>query len=245
MTKLVSKLITEIRTGNIIKYPTITLNNRLAPNYNAFLNFRNWFTGDNKQTKDVKNSQFNNVCKEDHDYSYNNYLLHRKTFNVSLHTFDMDITKYRTFLLNVPCFPSTYDELQKLIQKRNIKNEIVSENEKLHFCLSSLTPSNSINFDGINAHQYVEIFKKYEKNNIDGGKLFKVQDINYIDGDIIRLKCVSINDNKIKFIHGQYHEIITDLDMEIIYFRNNFETKRLIYEKYAGNSADKHHFEIQ
>lgn len=224
----------KLKVGNVFKFPAIKLCPDMEANYLAFCDFRKWVT------KKDRCYTFNNSTSSKHAKLYEDYCLHRITFNPNLRIFNRDINNYKTYFVNVDNNVNHLD-MVKRINKNNIYNEVRSIDEKN--ILSHLIKTDGYTL--IKPHNFVKIFGRFEVNNYDANKQFYVRAIDYGDNDIIRLTCEDLKETQIRFFVNKYTSILTKMDIEIYYFNQpGSHIVNFINEQYTNIPIDEYQFEI-
>ncbi len=233
-----SKLITQLKVGDILRYPSISLSDKLTNNYLSFSKFREWFIGNNDVFKQSKTIEFSNLSNTEYDNQYLNYTNQK---NNKKFFFDTSVCDYTTYRFIMDSFPDSQSRFANLIKNRTLADKVNYHDIKTSLCILANKT------DNIKPHSLVNIFKKYEYLNQSGNKEFLITEIGYTDSNTFKLRCSS-SDGKfgsiIKHIHSQHNFVLKNLDVELMYFQTPNQTKQAFCEIYESENFKNFRFKI-
>jgi len=194
------KLISQLRIGEVFKFPAIKMNSQLTDNYMAYRDFKKWNSENNKTIINTSN-----LCTD----LYENYSIFRATFDKRFKLFDTDIGNYDTYSCN--------NENNHLF-----KHKIVSSDDK--FFLFQISNTDDFNIP----YFFMKSFHRFDIINCNADKNFIVRDINYKDDGSKLIKCLIESTHSIHYFNTKYSDITTALNVEIVYLKINPSTMKCI-----------------
>ncbi len=230
----VLKLISQFKVGDTFKFPHIKLNSFLTANHSAYIDFKKW-------NLEQKNKKFFENLPVEYDKLYEDYTLHRSTFNKKLKIFNTNVNEIDTYFFNINSSGDNRYNIMNIIENQQRINKIVSDDDKI----SLFQMANVCDANFIKPHHFVKIFNRFDVNNHDADKKFLVKEIKYKDDDSKLLKCLIEDTNEIRYLNTKYTDIITELELELIYIKTPlYKIYCILYDKYHKVPIDNHQFDM-
>lgn len=216
--QFIKKTFRQINVGDIIKHPKIKLDPRLRENYNVYKKFKDYVVclTQNLEMNKVQNipcsvtesfigERFSSINTNDSEKYYRMYERHVNESNEK-HTFDLDLSKYKTSLLipTVTYKGDIMDYIHKFKTNFNnsnstIKQDVVSEQLKKQIIAST---------DNFNKYflvnNFINYFALYDMNNVE--KFYEITDIMTNQKKII-IKC-NLVDDELNHIESPFYETL-------------------------------------